>query len=75
MAVSVELPDELAERLRVLAAAKGITIDQAVVEAIRAQLPVPSRLSFAGIGDSGHDDTAEHHREIIDLGLTRPDVS
>jgi len=65
MSLTVELPEEIAERLRVLAAAKGITIEQAALEMIAAQLPGPRRLSFAGIGDSGHDDTARRHREII----------
>jgi hypothetical protein len=75
MPVTVELPDELADRLRVLAAAKGITIDHAAIEVISAQFRGPLRLSFAGIGDSGHDDTAALHREIIDDAHARPDVS
>jgi plasmid stability protein len=75
MSVTVELPDELAERLRVLAAARGITMDQAAVEAITAQLPGPRRLSFAGIGDSGHDDIAERHREIITEAHAHPEAS
>ena len=72
--MSVESADEIAERLRVLAAAKGITIAQAAIEAITAQLPGPRRLSFAGIGDSGHDDTADRHREIITDAHALPDA-
>lgn len=75
MSVTVELPEEIAERLRVLAAAKGITVEQAALEMITAQLPGPRRLSFAGIGDSGHDDTSERHHEIIRDAHAQPEAS
>ncbi len=75
MSVTVELPQEIAERLRVYAAAKGITVEAAALEMIASQLPGPRRLSFAGIGDSGHDDTSDRHRDIIRDAHTQPEAS
>jgi hypothetical protein len=62
------VPDEVARRLAAAAAARGVDVDDAVVEALtewaehhRAELP---ELSFVGIGE-GRPDLAEHHHEIL----------
>lgn len=69
MSVTVELPDEAWARLQAEAARRGISID-AVIAELAAQLPGEAstgpkrRLSFIGIGHSGHTDLARRHREI-----------
>jgi len=62
------VPDEVAPRLQAAAVARGVPVDQAVVEALTdwtehhaGELP---ELSLVGIGE-GRADLAEHHDEIL----------
>ncbi len=65
------VPDEVARRLEAAAAARGVRVEDAVVEALTewtdhhpaepAELP---ELSFIGIG-AGRPDLAERHHEIL----------
>ena len=65
------VPDEVARRLAAAATARGVTVDEAVVEALTewtdhhptesGELP---ELSFIGIGE-GRPDLAERHDEIL----------
>jgi class 3 adenylate cyclase len=62
------IPDEVARRLQAAAAARGVPVEDAVVEALTEwteqhtdELPA---LSFVGIGE-GRADLAEHHDEIL----------
>jgi predicted transcriptional regulator len=63
------VPDEVARRLQAAATARGVAVDQVVVEALAewterhpAELP---ELSFVGIGE-GRADLAEHHDEVFE---------
>jgi adenylosuccinate synthase len=64
MSMTVDLPDELADRLAAAAAERGVTLEALVVEAVEAQYPVRRRPSFVGIGRSGRSDTSERYKEI-----------
>jgi hypothetical protein len=54
MALTVQLPDEIAARVQAVAADRGVSADEVVVEAVRAQFPGHETLSaFIGFGASG----------------------
>lgn len=54
MALTVQLPDEIAARVQAVAADRGVSADEVVVEAVRAQLPGHETLkAFIGFGTSG----------------------
>jgi hypothetical protein len=66
MSVTVELPEDVAARLAVEAARRGITTSEVLVE-LTSQLPEvggESPFRFAGIGHSGRSDIGRRHREI-----------
>jgi predicted transcriptional regulator len=54
MTMSIQLPEELAARVRAAASDRGISPDQVVAEAVRAQLRAHDALdAFIGVGASG----------------------
>ena len=54
VSLNVELPDDLATRVKAVAAERGVSADEVVVEAVRAQLPGHEALrAFIGFGASG----------------------
>ena len=63
-----DVPDELARRLAAAASARGISVDDAVVEAFtewsRRQPSELAELTFVGIG-AGRPDLAERHDELL----------
>ena len=65
MSLNVELPDELAARVRAAAHDRGMSADQVVAEAVSAQLPGdPARdalKAFIGCGASGDHRPFEIH--------------
>jgi hypothetical protein len=65
MSLTVQVPEELADRLTAEAARRGVTIDEVAAEAIEAGLPVRRRLSFSGMGRSGDSRGAAHVDELI----------
>jgi hypothetical protein len=80
MAMTVDLPDELARRVAAEAARRGVSPEQVAVEAIAAQLsqeagqpsgegeqPARQRFPFIGMGDSGPGggDIGQRHDEIL----------
>ena len=67
MSLVVHLPEEPALRVEAVAAERGTSPEQVVVEAIEAQMPAPRRLSFSGVGSSGPDGGAigRRHRKVI----------
>jgi plasmid stability protein len=78
MAVSVPLPDELAHRLEVEAARRGMTPEELAAEMLQAHLPAERGAAgdaldaFFGIGDSSSQepfDIKRIRREIADRKL------
>ena len=66
MSVTVELPDELADRLATAAAGRGETLEQLAVETLEATFPARSAVSFIGVGASGEKaPTGRRHRELL----------
>jgi hypothetical protein len=79
MAMTVDLPDELARRVAAEAARRGVSPEQVAVEAIAAQLSregqragegeqaARQRFPFIGMGDSGPGggDIGRRHDEIL----------
>jgi predicted transcriptional regulator len=65
MSLSVQLPDELAERLAAEAAARHQSPEQVALEAIEAALPARRRLSFSGIGRSSDGRGGAQADELI----------
>jgi hypothetical protein len=65
---TITLPDELLERLRALAAARGMSVSEVICEALGKTTPPANgvdeadgtrpKLSFIGAFDSGYTDTA-----------------
>jgi len=65
MSLSLDLPDELADRLAAVAAARQQSPEQVALEAIEAALPARRRLSFSGIGRSGDGRGGAQADELI----------
>lgn len=71
--MSVNLPDELAERLAAEAARRGVSVDDVAAELLASHLPEEvmeatdrRRLSFSGIGSSGGAEAiGRNHEKII----------
>lgn len=63
--LTIEVPDDVAERVADAAAQQGVAPEQLVGRVVSEQFPPRRRLSFIGIGRSGRTDTAERHKEII----------
>ena len=65
--ITIEVPDEVAERMNAAAAARGVATEQLVGEVAAEQFPPRRKLGFIGIGSSGEGggDIARRHREII----------
>jgi hypothetical protein len=66
--VTFTIPEELARRLEAAASARGVRVEDVVVEALTewtehqpGELP---ELSFVGVGE-GRSDLAERHDEIL----------
>lgn len=66
MTFTLNVPDDVARRLQAAAAARGVSVETAMVEALSswaAADPLPE-LSFVVIGE-GRPDLAESHAEIL----------
>lgn len=69
--VTLDLPDDVVERLRAEAARRGVTLDTLVGE-LAAGLPADDALeSFIGSGASGRTDPFDVKRERAALAQTR----
>lgn len=63
--ITIELPDDLAERVNSAAAERGVAAEELARETLAHQFPAERRVSFIGIGASGGGEAvAERHREI-----------
>ena len=65
MSLTVHLPDDLADRLTVVAAARHQSPEQVALEAIESALPVRRRLSFSGVGRSRDERGGAQTDELI----------
>lgn len=63
--LSVEVPDDVAQRVAVAAAERGVAPEAMAAEVLAQSFPARRRLGFIGIGRSAHDDTSERHKEVI----------
>lgn len=64
MSLVVHLPKELARRVETVAAERGVSPEQVVVDAVDAQLPARRRLGFIGLGHSGQGDLSERVKDL-----------
>jgi hypothetical protein len=62
--LTVEVPDDVAERVADAAAQQGVAPEQLASQVLADSFPPESRLSFIGIGRSGRGDLSERHKEI-----------
>lgn len=62
--LTVEVPDEVAERVADAAARRGVAPEQLASQVLADSFPPEGRLSFIGIGRSGRSDLSERHKEI-----------
>ena len=63
--LTIELDDEVAKRVADTAADRGVAPEAVAAEAVTERFPPRRKLSFVGIGRSGHTDTGRRHKEII----------
>ena len=63
--LTIEVPDDVAERVAEAAAERGVASEELVGQVVAESFPARRRLSFIGMGRSGRSDTAERHQEII----------
>jgi plasmid stability protein len=74
--LTVNLPEDLAHLLEAAAAARGVSAEQVVVEALTEAFTTTGehprrRLAFAGIGASGSARGAAHTEELLAEGFGR----
>jgi predicted transcriptional regulator len=63
--ITIELPDDLADRVSNAATERGVAPEQLARDALAEQFPPPRHLSIIGIGASGAaEPIAEQHKEI-----------
>jgi len=63
--LTIEVPDEVAERVAAAAAERGVSPETLAAETVTERFPARRRLSFIGIGRSGEHDIARRHEDII----------
>lgn len=63
--LTIEVPDDVAERVVDAAAQRGVAPEELVGQVLTEQFPPRRRLSFIGMGRSGHTDTSERAKEIV----------
>ncbi len=61
---TIEVPDDVAERVAGAAAERGVAAEELASQVLAEQFPARRRLSFIGMGHSGHTDTASRHKEL-----------
>ena len=74
---TIKISEDLDARLRHEAARRGLTISDVTREALEAYLGNGGRrrLSFVGVGRSGHRDKARRMEEILAEEWSRPERS
>jgi predicted transcriptional regulator len=63
--LTIEVPDDVAERVAEAAAERGVASEALVGQVVAESFPARRQLSFTGMGRSGRSDTAERHKETI----------
>lgn len=62
--LTIEIDDEVAERLAAAATAQGITPEQLAAQIIAEAFPARRQLGFVGIGHSGRGDLSRRVKEL-----------
>lgn len=63
---TIEVDDDVAKNVAAVAAERGVAPEEVAGEVVAQRYATRRRkLSFIGMGHSGHSDTAERHEEII----------
>ena len=50
--ITIEVPDDVAERVKAAAAERGVAVEQLAGEAVAEKFPARRRLGFVGLGNS-----------------------
>ncbi len=61
---TIEVPDDVAERVTAAAAERGVAPEQLFSEVGAEQFPPRRKLGFVGLGHSGHTDTSRRIKEL-----------
>jgi predicted transcriptional regulator len=69
--ITIELPDELAERVSNAAAERGVAPEQLAGEVLAEQFPARRKLGFAGLGRSTTGRRATEDEEMLAEGFGR----
>lgn len=66
--ITIEVPDDVAERVNAAAAEQGIAPEQLAGQVVVEQFPARRRLSFAAIGSSSSGRRAAEAEELLAEG-------
>jgi hypothetical protein len=69
--LTIEVPDDVAERVVDAAAQRGVAPEELVGQVVTEQFPPRRRLSFIGMGRSGHTDTSDRAKKIVGEAFAR----
>lgn len=69
--ITIEVPDDVAERMSAAAAERGVATEQLVSEIAAEQFPARRRLAFAAVGASGSSRGAAEADELLAEGFGR----
>lgn len=69
--ITIEVADDVAERLHAAAAGRGVATEQLLSEVAAAQFPPRRRLAFAAVGPSGSTRGAAQADELLAEGFGR----
>ena len=69
--ITIEVADDVAERLRLAAADRGVAAEQLLSEVTAAQFPPRRHLAFAAVGASGTSRGAAQADELLAEGFGR----
>lgn len=62
--LTIEVPDDVAERMRAAAAERGVATETVAGEVLVEQFPPRRKLGFIGLGHSGNTDTSRRVKEL-----------
>lgn len=69
--ITIEVPDDVAERVKTAAAERGVPTEQLAGEAVVEKFPARRYLAFAAIGSSGSTRGAAEANELLAEGFGR----
>jgi hypothetical protein len=65
LTVTLELSDDLAERLSAVATARGVTVEKLALEVIEARYPGAPPVSFLGVGTPVREPAARKDQDLV----------